>query len=59
MNNVSISLVYFQGHGPSILNWDMTRNKKKRLLDVKKEIEEDSADIYFPIEGGKFDDKYR
>ena len=28
-------------------------------MDVKKEIEDDSADIYFPIEGGKFDDKYR
>ena len=52
-------LTTLQGHGPSILVWDVPKNKAKRLTHVKKEIEDEAADIYFPIEGGKFDDKYR
>eukprot|EP00111_Clytia_hemisphaerica_P024317 TCONS_00071725-protein len=48
-----------KGHGPSNLVWDVPKNKAKRLTHVKKEIEDEEADIYFPIEGGKFDDKYR
>ena len=36
---------------------------KKQLTDVKKEIESENkdeiADVFFPIEGGQLDDKYR
>lgn len=51
------------GHGESIIIWDDPKNLKKQLTDVKKEIEsenkEEIADVFFPIEGGQLDDKYR
>ena len=58
---IKFHLFYFPFKGARSKHFELGHDPKREEMFIgreKKKIEEDSTDIYFPIEG-KFDDKFR